>query len=216
MALDSGGGAELAVRGDVPIRRALRCLIAERPPGVVVVDEFWLPSNERADIVAVSGDSLEAFEIKSAADDLRRLGRQVEAYSRIFDRCSAVVADHHLKNVEVNIPAWWGLIGVDVGMCLSAVRVPEDNPEGIDVEALVRLLWKQEAAAALGRAGVLRGPQLKAWKAKSRTWMWHQLLEVLDVDDLRACVRRALRERPRAGVVAQAIVSPVSSPLRIG
>jgi hypothetical protein len=88
---------------------------------------------------------------------------------------------------------------------LSAVRVPEDNPEGIDVEALVRLLSKQEAAAALARVGVLRGRQLKAWKAKSRTWMWYQLLEVLGVDDLRACVSRALRDLRYPGPGAMAL-----------
>jgi len=65
-----------------------------RPPGEAVwfaVEEFWIPrSNERADVATI-GSVIEAFEIKSDRDSLKRPPRQVIAYGRVFSRSDTSV-----------------------------------------------------------------------------------------------------------------------------
>ena len=78
--------------------------------GRFVIDEFWVPvTHERADI-SVFGSVMEAFEIKSPRDNLNRLPRQVAAYDRIFDLCTLVVAEKHLRRAVEVVSEWWGVI----------------------------------------------------------------------------------------------------------
>jgi hypothetical protein len=154
------------------------------------VDEFWVPrSNERADL-AVIGRSMDGFEIKTERDTLRRLPRQVEAYGRLFDRCSAVVAEKHLDATETMVPVWWGITTVQVNGCVNftKVRAPQRNP-AIDREILVRLLWKDEVIRALAELG--NTPKENA----PRSALWKELLEVASLSQLRAAVRHALLDR---------------------
>jgi hypothetical protein len=78
------------------VRGALRLHALARTPGARgALDEVWVPrSNERAD-VAIIGTRMDGFEIKTERDTLHRLPRQVEAYGRLFDRCTAVVDQRH-------------------------------------------------------------------------------------------------------------------------
>jgi hypothetical protein len=64
-------------------------------------------SHERAGMVVV-GRSLDAFEIKSERDTLRRLPRQALAHERLFDRCTLVVAERHSDHAAAMLPEWWG------------------------------------------------------------------------------------------------------------
>ncbi len=150
------------------------------------IPEFWIPvSQERADLVLV-GRRIEAFEIKSAADDLCRLPRQVIAYGRIFDRCTAVVAERHLDSALALIPAWWGLVtfpGSEIKF--SPVRDAGDNPE-IDQSTLVRLLWKEEVR------GVLAGLGHNVGAEEGREAMWGLLRSAVDGERLRGIVRDVL------------------------
>src|SRR3954451_13577948 len=97
------------------VRDALRAHVLTTIAGAQgAVDEFWVPrSNERADI-AVIGTHIDGFEIKTERDTLRRLPRQAGAYARLFDRCTAVVADRHRDAAEQLLPKWWGLTAVSV------------------------------------------------------------------------------------------------------
>lgn len=167
---------------------------ATRTDVVRSVPEFWVPvSNERADLVLL-GELLEAFEIKSAHDNLTRLPRQVDAFSRLFDQCTAVVAAQHVDQARELIPGWWGLVRIGEGQtnALEAVRPPKRNP-WIHPASVVRLLWKSEARSALVALG--QQPTVSA----SRRAMWDDLLIVADRDTLSAIVRSALRARdPRS------------------
>lgn len=78
------------------VRGALRAHLLTNLAGAKgIVDELWVPvSHERAD-VAVIGRGMDGFEIKTERDTLKRLPRQMVAYGRLFDRCTAVVAERH-------------------------------------------------------------------------------------------------------------------------
>lgn len=152
--------------------------------------ELWVPrSNERAD-VAVIGRLMHGFEIKTDRDTLKRLPRQIVAYGRVFDRCTAVVAGRHLEGAEALLPAWWGITAVHVSgrVTFTSIRVPRRNP-AIDREVLVRLLWRDEAMVALLALG--RRPQRNA----TRVSLWTELLRGTSTAQLKAAVRQALVTR---------------------
>jgi hypothetical protein len=181
-------GAEGIVR-DALRERALTAIYGARE----TVDEFWVPrSHERADL-AVIGRSIDGFEIKTERDTLRRLPRQIDAYGRLFDRCSVVVAEKHCEEAAALLPAWWGIttIHVNGGVSFTEIRQPKRNP-AVDPEILVRLLWKEEVAMALVNLGAT--PVERA----SRGALWRALLETATFSQLRAAVRRALLDRDPA------------------
>lgn len=166
--------------------------VAEEAAGspCAFIEEFWVPaSNERVDLSAV-GDQLWAFEIKSPRDSLKRLPRQVEAFSRLFDRCTAVLATKHLAGGTQLLPPWWGVIeaGEQVGDALEWRRRPAANPE-VDLALLVRLLWREEAADLLTELGIAAPDRL------GRQAMWRLLLREADPPRLRQCIRMTLRTR---------------------
>jgi hypothetical protein len=146
-------------------------------------------SHERADL-AVIGRSMDGFEIKTERDTLRRLPRQIEAYGRLFDRCSIVIAEKHLNAAGDLLPPWWGITTAHVNgrVRFTEVRQPRQNP-AVDPEILVRLLWKDEVITALAKLGA--SPKEKA----SRSALWQELLELTTLSQLRAAVRQSLLQR---------------------
>ncbi len=91
------------------------------------------------------------------------------------------------------MPVWWGITTVHVngGVSFTEVREPRRNP-GLDPEILVRLLWKDEAMAALAQLGAAHDERA------SRGALWRALLEAASLTQLRAAVRRALLDRDPA------------------
>lgn len=171
------------------IREVLRAVVnADRAEHVVgAVEEFWVPGiHVRADLVVI-GEDLHAFEIKSDADSLKRLPRQVSGFSSLFDRCSVVVAPRHLDGAMEQVPQWWG-VAVAAGSELEWHRQPRPNPS-VEVERVVRLLWRDEVLAMLQGAGIV--PDLVG----GRAGMWRQALAAFDPATIRDGVRRALASR---------------------
>lgn len=173
------------------VRSALRArVLGEADEAKRTVDEFWVPrSHERADL-AVIGTRLEAFEIKTARDTLRRLPRQASAYERLFDRCTVVIAENHRDGVVGMLPEWWGITILHIrgSVDFTPVREPSGNCS-VDPEILVRLLWRDEAMAALHDLGLR--PDRKA----SRGYLWSELLNSATLTELKAMVRRAIVKR---------------------
>lgn len=190
-----------AVMTEAVVRDSLRELVLEQATGTAeAVYEFWVPrSHERAD-VAVIGTSIDGFEIKTERDTLKRLPRQAEAYTRIFDRCHAVLAHRHVDKAMEVLPTWWGIlvIGIDGAPTFTRLREADAN-QGVDPEILVRLLWRDEVYAALSGLGV--PPEAGAGRSR----MWSQLLGLLDLDALKSIVCDALlrRDPMRARIPSQ-------------
>lgn len=156
----------------------------------MLIEEFWVPSSrERVDLSAV-GDQLCAFEIKSPRDSLQRFPRQIAAFSRLFDRCTAVLATKHLEAGIELLPSWWGAIdaGMEADDPLNWLRLPAANPD-VDLELLVQLLWRDEAAGALRDFGIAMPPRL------GRQAMWRLLLREVEPVYLQERVRTALLKR---------------------
>jgi hypothetical protein len=181
------------MQAETAVRDALRRrLVAESGESLETVAEFWVPrSHVRADL-AVIGRSMDGFEIKTERDSLQRLPRQAVAYGRVFDQCTVVVAEKHCDRVHGMLPPWWGITTVSGNgtVVFTEVRAADSNPE-LDPDTLVRLLWHDEAMAALTRLG--REPD----KQSSRNSLWHELLQ-LPVTELREVVRRAILHRDPA------------------
>ena len=173
------------------VRQALRTYVMGAVHGARGTrDELWVPrSNERADM-AVIGRSMDGFEIKTEHDTLKRLPRQILAYGRLFDRCTAVVAERHERSAAEILPAWWGITTVHVNgaVTFTTIRKPRTNP-AVDPEILVRLLWRDEVMHALISLGL--EPNRKA----SRGSLWTELLRSASLKQLRSAVRNALLHR---------------------
>lgn len=157
----------------------------------VVLEELGLCQGDvRVDVAAVNGE-LSGFEIKSPSDTLARFPNQCKIYSKVVDRAWLVAPMKALAKAEV--PDWWGQIGVfelDDRLALRVVRPAALNPK-IHAMSLARLLWRDEALEVLRNAGRARGVM-----TKSRKVIWKRLIECVELDDLRAAVRAALKRRP--------------------
>lgn len=170
------------------IRRALlddlRC---EHGGDSLIVEELGLNAGAiRVDIAVVNG-LLAGYEIKSDWDTLDRLPDQQAMYSRVFDRVTAVVGQHHLDAVSGLVPEWWGLSIARAGR-VEPQRAPAPN-EHTDPEIVVRLLWRSEALRilqALGEIGLERAPRRVLWKV---------IVDRLSGGELAYEVRRSLKER---------------------
>jgi hypothetical protein len=180
---------------EAAVRDSLREVVLARVPELSeAYYEFWVPrTNERADVAAV-GSSFWGFEIKTERDTLSRLPRQVEAYSRLFDRCSVVVAERHLDAALSVVPEWWGAAVILNGRTpptFRLVRLPRRN-QGVDPQTLVRLLWREEVRSILSAFGAELDPRA------SRASMWQLLLSTIELDGLKDVVRQALLDRDPA------------------
>jgi hypothetical protein len=173
------------------VRVALRREIEEGETKTrAMVDEFWLPgSKARADL-AVLGKSLDGYEIKTSRDNLKRLPNQVQAYGSLFDRCTAVVAERHIESARGILPDWWGIMAIGSGdqARFHAIRKARRNP-AVQAETLVRLLWRDEAMAAL--LGLGREPESTA----QRSLLWDELLRHTSLRSLKAIVFEAILAR---------------------
>lgn len=171
------------------VRESLRsALMSSAPASAEAVYEFWVPqSNKRAD-VAVIGTRLDAFEIKTERDTLKRLPSQADAYGRVFDRCHAVLACRHVDRALEILPPWWGVQVIGDGLSFSTLRRAEPN-DAVDPETLVRLLWRDEVYGALCDLGEFPDPRAGRFR------LWEMLLAVLDVEGLKRVVRDALLVR---------------------
>lgn len=156
-----------------------------------LVEEFTLPpARIRADM-AVIGSELVGYEIKSPDDTLRRLPHQVAAFGRVFDECWLVVATRHLAAAVDHLPTWWGVVQAECegGQAQLAVRREASPSPAVEVDVLVRLLWREEVAAAIRAHG--EEPNLRY----GRGGLWVQLLGCGTETSIRVAVRDALRNR---------------------
>lgn len=98
-------------------------------------------NNSRADFVAINGHST-SFEIKSGLDNLSKLPKQIQDYSRVFDYNCLVTDALHLEKAKELLPDNWG-----IWLYQSGEHMVERKPKlntAIDPEAQLQLLSKVE------------------------------------------------------------------------
>ncbi|MBY0494661.1 MAG: sce7726 family protein [Cyanobacteria bacterium] len=178
---------------DPDVRALLREYLDDLHQGTdtVVLEELGLCQGDvRVDVASVNGE-LSGYEIKSPSDTLARFPNQCRIYSKVVDRAWLVATEKTLAKAAA--PDWWGLIAVfDAGdrLGLRVVRAAQLNPKP-DAISIAKLLWRDEALECLRNAGRARGVM-----TKSRKVIWKRLIECVELEDLRAAVRDALKRRP--------------------
>lgn len=162
-------------------------------PNHLIVSELAVENGAARVDIAVIGNQIAGFELKSDYDNLDRLARQMHSFQRVFDQLSVVTTATYLETVERLLPPWWGLIEVafdeDGSVVVHERRAPTANPRQ-DPFDLAALLWRDEALEALRR--VSHAPiRSKA----TREEIYRRLAAEMSADDLRAFVVDALRAR---------------------
>ena len=110
----------------------------------VVFNEFRV-ADSIADLAMFNGES-KAFEIKTEYDSIKRLSKQIRAYSRVFDKCYVVVPEEKLSLYMPTIDKATGIILLTYGkgrVCVSKFREAEPNSH-IDAHTLIRCLRTNE------------------------------------------------------------------------
>jgi hypothetical protein len=174
-------------------------------PGARLLDELGVCEGRCRIDLAVVGECLHGFEIKSDRDTLERLDAQQRLYSKVFDRITIVAHGAHMSRVLDRVPEWWGVtqaIGIGPvfakrgsGCAAQAIvsfidrRPPRPNPAP-DALAIVQLLWRDEVIALLERRGMDHGV-----RSKPRRHAWKRAASSISLAELAADVRDALKRR---------------------
>lgn len=181
--------------GDSQIRLALRGLLVSKyahDPDTLILDELAIWGGEtRADLAVLNG-CMHGFEIKSATDTLKRLPKQAEAYSAVFERATLVASVRHIDKALNVIPAWWGLMSVtvdDSGLAIDQLRADSENPSP-QGDAIAAFLWRHEALAILESLGLASGV-----RTKSVPFLIERLALHLPAPQIASLVRQAIRAR---------------------
>jgi hypothetical protein len=182
--------------GDPELRNAVKRSVLGplcKDPTTLVIDELGLRHGAaRIDIAVVNGD-LHGYELKSDHDNLRRLSRQAGVYNSVLDRITLVVTDHHFTQATQMIPSWWDVLLADNAnagdITFRIIREGGMNPD-ISALAVAKLLWRDEALQLLEAHGAAEG-----LRSRPRRIIYGRLVELLDLHQIRTCVRNQLRAR---------------------
>lgn len=145
---------------DPEIRQAFKSQILSKiDDKVLILDELGLMKGDSIIDLAIIGESLlEGFEIKSGADSLARLPKQISFYNQVFDSITIILERNHLSKTLKIIPEFWGVIEAEKtwdGIVFKYYRKPQMNAE-VKIRKKIDLLWKkelQEVAKSLGLKG---------------------------------------------------------------
>jgi len=182
---------------DRDIRTVLKAELTRRcakDNNTLVLEEMGIGHGAtRIDLVVVN-HQLHGYEIKSDRDSLRRLPDQIRAYNSVMDRVTLVVGYRHAYDALRMVPEWWGVRLAEMRkqtgtVVLSYARPACDNPQ-VDLNAMVALLWRDEALAILEDMGAASGI-----RSKRRTEIYRRLVESSDPDSLRFMIRHRLKHR---------------------
>ena len=174
---------------DCDIRSVLKIEIEFAHPCAAIFDEFPVCRKGRADVVAVNA-ALRGYEIKSERDSLARLPLQIERYDCIFDFCTIVAAERHLKQAGKIVPEHWGIFvanGTASECSIVELRAPAHNPNR-QREHIIRILWKTEWIKTLRDRGI----EIRSGASVRKVW---NALQSFSITDLAETVRRALKAR---------------------
>lgn len=106
-----------------------------------------------ADLAMVDDHHLHLVEVKSEADDLRRLVYQSVTFSNAGDFCYLFAAPKHCDGALEILPPWWGIYAAArVGTVM--LRAPEPKPPDVSTVHRVRLLWVDELRALFKAKGI--------------------------------------------------------------
>ena len=181
--------------GDAEIRSALRTRLRKehrREADTVIIEELGFCRGQvRIDLAVVNG-FLHGYEIKSDRDSLRRLGVQIDYYSKVLDRATLVVGERHIDKTLEMVPGWWEILRVQAGTAgprFYVERQGGENPNR-DPRVLVELIWLDDAVELLEQRGAARG-----FRGKPRRIVWDRVCDCFDLEEISKSVRDHLKAR---------------------
>ena len=162
-------------------------------PDTLVINELGLAhARSRIDVAVING-YIHGYEIKSAQDNLDRLGSQLEVYRQTLQKLTIVTAPRYLPRLLSEVPDWCGMIeaerGPRGGIRLHPIRPARPNPD-IDPVMLAHLLWRPEVLNLLTRNGY--APKELCHPRKR---LYEMLCEVLTTRQLTAAIRGFMARR---------------------
>lgn len=181
---------------EAPLREALLRHLRRRhgaDPEALIVEELGVRhGSARVDVAVING-RLDGYELKSKADTLRRLPRQVSLYGSVLDTVTLVCDHSHVEKGSALIPAWWGIVASQVGprggVKFQFLRRAAQNPS-VDPVSVAKLLWRSEALHLLERHHAAQGV-----RSAPRKVLYERLVARLDTAQLKDEVRTQLRSR---------------------
>lgn len=173
------------------VRQALLSRAAIRP-GVRVYEELGVEHGAARIDLALVGDRIEGFELKSDFDSYDRLHNQIHAYNRVFDRITLITGPVFSESAERLMPQWWGISEArrqpNGDLCIEVRRAAMDNPSQ-DPYSLAMLLWRDEAIS------ILRAANAEPPRRASRAELYECVVRAVPWDRLRTSVAQLLIER---------------------
>lgn len=179
---------------DKDIREPLFSFLEEYYGKMRIIEEKTM-GKSRADVVMVLPDALYGIEIKSDADTYVRLADQIKDYDRYFDYNIVVVGTSHGEHVSEHVPAYWGIITVEIvdgTFDFYVLRKPLPNPK-VKWKKKLELLWRPELAQ------LQEWNEMPKYKQLSKAKLFDKILErvpgKISEELLRAQVSELLFER---------------------
>jgi hypothetical protein len=169
----------------------------------VVLEEMGVERGLNRIDVAVVGEGLTGFELKSDFDVADRLSTQIHAFNRVFSCINIVVSARAAPDYVSIIPRWWGLWtairSADDECSISFVeqRPATGNPlrEALSIVSLLRV---DEVLAVTARFAEKASETVNASKNRPRVnkrELGRRLADLLSLDELTVAVATTLRER---------------------
>jgi len=184
------------------LRQALLAHLAARPGARsnlgqhVLIQEMGIERGLNRIDVAVVGEGLTGFEIKSDFDVPDRLATQIHAFNRVFGHINLVVSARTASDYAAIIPRWWGLWVADrTSGDPTSISIHErrsaDKNRVCDAMSIVSLLRSDEVLTITARYAGLH----RVTRRASKRELGRRLTELLTVDELALAVAAALRQR---------------------
>lgn len=158
----------------------------------LIIQEFGLCQGEARIDIAIIKEEIHGYEIKSASDNLGRLPDQVKIYNRTLDYVTLIASSNHLQKALDIVPSWWGVIRAEYEedkVSFSNIRSHKANPT-LDPEAIIQLIWKDEAYSILRKLNLHKGI-----KNKTKWTLWDRLIENLSINEIKKEVITSLKSR---------------------
>jgi hypothetical protein len=107
----------------------------------------------KADVVILNGTAT-VYEVKSERDNLTRLGKQIEAYMKVFATTNVIVGENHLDEVLHSLPSEVGVLKLSGRYNISLEREADDNAARTCSRCIFDAITLTEAATILKDNGI--------------------------------------------------------------
>ncbi len=175
---------------DKDIREPLFDFLEEKYGKIRIIEEKQM-GRSRADVVMVMPRAVCGIEIKSDADTYARLKRQVKDYNQYFDYNYIVAGTSHAMHVEEHVPAWWGIITVEMEngrVDFYVLREAKENPK-VNWKKKLSILWRPELSH------IQEVNRMPKYRQKSKDFVLDRILLKVSKEDLYYQISEELFER---------------------